>query len=126
MTAIRTALERSLFPELWELLTFLIDGNNGKSATPIAGRIAQVSSDAMMVALRSVNAIGAGGPMASKSAATTARVRVAFALACCDREAMSFFQTASALTQNMKSQLRKGPVWHLADPLCPSGANRQD
>jgi hypothetical protein len=45
------------------------------------------------------HAISAGAPMAARSAATMAtEVRVAFALDCCDREAMSFLATTGDIT----------------------------
>ncbi len=48
-----------------------------------------VPSGAMMAASRWMNAIGAGAPTASKSVATCERVRVAFAVECCDRGHLS-------------------------------------
>ena len=59
----------------------------------------KVGGAGMTVASRSMNVIGVGVPMASRSAATMAReCGFAFALDCCDREAMSFLATTGGIS----------------------------
>src|SRR5262249_56603876 len=74
-------------------------GDVAQMMSPLGGRFTACCSIAtlagtsgvMMAALQWMNVIGVGAPTALRSAATTASgCGVAFALDCCDREAMSF------------------------------------
>src|SRR5215470_3404991 len=58
-----------------------------------------VSNGGMTAASRSMSAIDAGAPMASRSAATMARgCGLRFALDCCDREAMRLLATTGGIS----------------------------
>jgi putative transposase len=72
-----------------------------------------VSSGAMTVALRSMIAIGVGAPTASRIGCDNGeRVRVAFALDCCDREAMSFLATTGGIPGEDVRDLMVAAVEH--------------
>jgi transposase InsO family protein len=72
-----------------------------------------VPSAGMTAASRSMNVIGAGVPMASRSGCDNGeRVRVAFALDCCDREAMSFLATTGGISGDAMRDLMVAAVKH--------------
>jgi putative transposase len=66
-----------------------------------------IPSGGMTAGLRSMSAIGAGVPMASRSAATMAR-----GCDCCDREAISFLATTGGISADDVPDLMVAAVEH--------------
>ena len=72
-----------------------------------------VSSGGTMVGSQWMNAIGVGAPTALRSGCENGEtVRVAFALDCCDREAMSFLATTGGITGEDVRDLMVAAVEH--------------
>src|SRR5262249_48992050 len=74
------------------------------------------SSGAMMDASPSISATAAGAPTALRSAVTTVN-GCAFALDCCDREAMSFLATTSGVSGEDVRDLMLAAVEHRFGPV---------